>query len=165
MTEPQKRTEMKHETFMLRAIEVSRQSIRSGRGGPFGAVIVKDGAIVAEGRNEVTSALDPTAHAEVQAIRAACRALASFSLAGCEIYTSCEPCPMCLAAIYWARLDRIHYANARQDAARIGFDDEFLYQEVGRPLAQRSIPTRRLLPGEAGAVFAEWDAMADKTPY
>src|SRR5262249_17723277 len=118
------------EIFMRRAIELSLEQARSGAGGPFGAVIVRDGRIIAEGANRVTPSHDPTAHAEIVAIRNACAALHDFSLAGCEIYTSCEPCPMCLAAIYWARLDRIHYANDRADAAGIGFDDAFLYEEI-----------------------------------
>jgi tRNA(Arg) A34 adenosine deaminase TadA len=151
--------------FMRRAIELSRERMNANQGGPFGAVVVKDGAIVAEGWNQVTSANDPTAHAEVVAIREACRKLASFSLSGCEIYTSCEPCPMCLAAIYWARIDRIHYANARGDAARIGFDDARVYDEVARPIASRTIPMARLLGEEAAAVFREWEAKPDKIEY
>ncbi len=139
--------------FMRRAVELSRACIEALEGGPFGAVIVKDGRIVAEGRNTVTSANDPTAHAEVVAIRNACRALATYSLAGCEIYASSEPCPMCLSAIYWARLDGIVYANTRAEAARIGFDDDLIYQEVARPLEELSLPVRRLLGDEALTVF------------
>ena len=150
---------------MRRAIELSLDQVRSGVGGPFGAVIVKDGRIIAEGANRVTSSHDPTAHAEIVAIRNACAALHDFSLAGCEIYTSCEPCPMCLAAIYWARLDRIHFGNGRADAARIGFDDAFLYDEIPQPLDRRSIPTGQLLGEEAWAAFAAWEAKADKIPY
>jgi tRNA(Arg) A34 adenosine deaminase TadA len=151
--------------FMRRAIELSAQRMREGAGGPFGAVIVKDGKIVAEGWNRVTSSNDPTAHAEVTAIRDACKALGTFSLAGCEIFTSCEPCPMCLSAIYWARLDRIYFANSRQDAAAIGFDDEFLYREVSKRVEDRSIPTIKIEMPEARAVFAEWQSKTDKVRY
>jgi guanine deaminase len=153
------------EDFMRRAIALSVEQAASGVGGPFGAVIVKDGRIIAEGANRVTSSHDPTAHAEIVAIRNACAALHDFSLAGCEIYTSCEPCPMCLAAIYWARLDRIHYGNGRADAARIGFDDAFLYEEIPRSIEMRSIPTGQLLPQEALVAFTVWDEKADKVRY
>lgn len=153
------------ETFMRRAIELSRAKMDEGCGGPFGAVIVRDGRIVAEGWNEVTSSNDPTAHAEVQAIRKAAAALGDYALAGCEIYTSCEPCPMCLAAIYWARLDRIYYANTRADAGAIGFDDDFLYTELTVPLERRRLPAAALLRDEALAVFDAWRAKEDKTPY
>ncbi|MDH3236525.1 MAG: nucleoside deaminase [Alphaproteobacteria bacterium] len=135
------------------------------KGGPFGAVVVKDGTIIAEGFNQVTSANDPTAHAEVTAIREACRKLGSFKLEGCEIYTSCEPCPMCLSAIFWARIERIYYANTREDAARIGFDDDELYHEVARPLAQRTIPNEQLLADEGRIAFDAWDAKPDKILY
>ena len=151
--------------FMRRAVELSRACIEALEGGPFGAVIVKDGRIVAEGRNTVTSANDPTAHAEIVAIRNACRALASYSLAGCDIYASCEPCPMCLSAIYWAHLDGIVYANTRVEAARIGFDDDLIYQEVARPLEERRLPVRRLLGDEALAVFREWATLPGRKPY
>ena len=150
---------------MRRAVELSAQHMREGAGGPFGAVIVKNGKVIAEGWNRVTSSNDPTAHAEVTAIRDACKALGTFSLEGCDIYTSCEPCPMCLSAIYWARLDRIYFANTRQDAAAIGFDDEFLYQEVPKSIEARSIPTFKLNVSEAAAVFAEWQAKPDKVRY
>ena len=150
---------------MRRAIALSAEMMRAGKGGPFGAVIVKDGSIIAEGHNMVTSANDPTAHAEIVAIRAACRALNSFSLEGCRIYTSCEPCPMCLGAIYWARLDRIFFANTRADAAAIGFDDSHIYDEIPLPLEHRSVPMRRLLKRDALAVFREWDRMPNKVPY
>jgi tRNA(Arg) A34 adenosine deaminase TadA len=156
---------MNAEAHMRRAIALSREMMRSGKGGPFGAVIVRDGHVVAEGFNQVASTNDPTAHAEIVAIRRACQALGALELAGCEIYTSCEPCPMCLAAIYWARLDRIYYANDRHDAAAIGFRDEFLYREIPLPPDQRAIPTLRLLPAEGQAVFAEWDRKPDKLPY
>ena len=151
--------------FMRHAIRLSAERMRAGFGGPFGAVIVKDGDIVAEGWNMVTSKNDPTAHAEVTAIRRACEKLDTFSLAGCEIFTSCEPCPMCLAAIYWARLDRIYFANSREDAAAIGFDDEHIYGEVAKPIEDRVIPTIKLAMPEAEAVFAEWQAKPDKIQY
>lgn len=151
--------------FMRHAVRLSAERMRQGAGGPFGAIIVKDGNVIAEGWNRVTSDNDPTAHAEVSAIRDACKALNTFSLAGCEIYTSCEPCPMCLSAIYWARLDRIYYANSRDDAAAIGFDDEFLYREVPKPIGERSIPTVQLALPEAAAVFAEWESKRDKVTY
>jgi guanine deaminase len=155
---------MTEDDFMRRAIALSHEMVRSG-GGPFGAVIVQDGAIVAEGSNRVTLAHDPTAHAEVVAIREACVRLGRFSLAGCTIYTSCEPCPMCLGAIYWARLDRIYYANSRLDAAAIGFDDARLYREIPLAIEARSIRMTRLLEAEARAVFAAWQANPDKVPY
>ena len=151
--------------FMRRAIELSREVMDRGGGGPFGAVIVKDGRIIAEGSNRVTSSYDPTAHAEIVAIRIACAALGSFNLQGCEVYTSCEPCPMCLSAIYWAHIDRIYYGNNRQDAARIGFDDDFLYREIALPLEARRVPLVRLLPAEASAAFDAWDANPDKIRY
>lgn len=154
-----------HATFMRRAIELSRKNMLSGQGGPFGAVIVKDGVIVGEGWNKVTSSNDPTAHAEVDAIRNACRSLSNFDLKGATIYTSCEPCPMCLAAIYWARIDKVYYANTRSDAAAIDFDDEFLYSEVAKPLKDRSLPIQPLLRDEAQSVFKEWTAKSDRIPY
>lgn len=150
---------------MRRAIALSADNLRANRGGPFGAVIVRNDEIIAEGVNRVTSALDPTAHAEIVAIRAACAALQQFHLQGCEIYTSCEPCPMCLSAIYWARLERIYFANTRQDAAEIGFDDAFLYAELARADAERALPARRLLAQEARGVFDAWLRKADKIPY
>jgi len=153
---------MKRAAFMQRAIDLSLQMMEAGRGGPFGAVVVKGRKIIAEGNNEVTSANDPTAHAEITAIRAACAALGKFSLDGCEIYTSCEPSPMCLGAIYWARIDRIYYGNTRVDAARIGFDDEFLYTELVQPPERRKIPMSRLLEAEAQEVFRAWERKRDK---
>jgi tRNA(Arg) A34 adenosine deaminase TadA len=150
---------------MRRAVRLSAERMRDGAGGPFGAIVVRDGKVVAEGWNRVTSTNDPTAHAEVTAIRDACEALGTFSLRGCDIYTSCEPCPMCLAAIYWARLDRIFFANSREDAAAIGFDDALIYAEVSKPIEDRVIPTTKLALPEAAAVFAEWQAKADKIPY
>jgi guanine deaminase len=151
--------------FMREAIRISREKMRRNHGGPFGAVVVRRGRIIGRGWNRVTSTNDPTAHAEVVAIRAACRRLKQFRLDDCELYTSCEPCPMCLAAIYWARLRRVFYANTRRDAARIGFDDEALYREVARPVSRRRIPMRQLLRAEAAKAFAEWQAKPDKTPY
>ena len=151
--------------FMWEAIRLSIQNIRDGNGGPFACVIVKDGKIVARGTNSVTSTNDPTAHAEVVAIRNACKELNTFQLTGCEIYTSCEPCPMCLGAIYWARPDRIYYANGRTDAAKIGFDDEFLYEELPKKISDRTIPTVQLMREEALAAFREWDQKQDKIKY
>ena len=155
---------MATDDFMRRAIALSNEMVQQG-GGPFGAIVVKDGKIIAQGANRVTVDNDPTAHAEVVAIRAACAALGSFALAGCEIYTSCEPCPMCLAAIYWARLERVYFANTRSDAGAIGFDDDFLYREIPLPIEARAIPMTRLLGDEARAVFRAWDTKADKVRY
>ena len=151
--------------FMAEAIRLATENVTSGNGGPFGAVIVRDGSILARGVNEVTAHNDPTAHAEVTAIRNACTALGSFSLAGCTIYTSCEPCPMCLAAIYWAHCDAIFYGNSAADAARIGFDDQFLYEELSKPLAERSIPINRLLPEQARESFVAWQNSPFKVEY
>jgi len=155
-----------HEKKMMRsAIKLSHDKMHLGFGGPFGAVIVKDGAVISEGFNQVTSANDPTAHAEVDAIRKACQILETFDLAGCEIFTSCEPCPMCLSAIYWARLDKIYYANSRDDAADIGFDDEMLYREIPKPVSERAITTVQILAEEAIKPFQLWKAKEDKTHY
>jgi len=151
--------------FMARAIQLSMEGVQSGRGGPFGAVIVKDGAIVAEGTNQVTSTNDPTAHAEVLAIREACAKLGSFELKDCELYTSCEPCPMCIGAIYWARLARVYFANTAEDAARIGFDDSFIYNELKQAHANRRIPMMQLMREEALAGFRAWEAKSDKIKY
>jgi guanine deaminase len=151
--------------FMRRAIALSIGNLREGKGGPFGAVIVKGGEVIAEGTNAVTSTNDPTAHAEIVAIREACRKLDSFQLTGCELYTSCEPCPMCLGAIYWARLDRVFYGNCRADAAAIGFDDDFIYSEIPVSVDLRKIPMRQLLPDEAGTAFLEWSNLHDKISY
>lgn len=139
--------------------------MQKGAGGPFGAVIVKDGQIVGEGWNQVTSTNDPTAHAEVVAIRQACKNLSSFELKNAEIYTSCEPCPMCLAAIYWARIEKIYFANTRQDAARIQFDDDFLYQEIPKAMGQRKIPMTQRMQEKAIQVFHEWEQKQDKVSY
>jgi guanine deaminase len=156
---------MNPDDFMRRAIALSREKMDEGAGGPFGAVIVAEGRIIAEGWNQVTSVNDPTAHAEIVAIRAACAALHRFSLEGCEIYASCEPCPMCLAAIYWARLERIYYANDRGDAARAGFDDAAVYREVALPIEARTIPMVRLLSAEGRAAFEAWERKTDRIPY
>lgn len=150
---------------MREAIREADESVRDGRGGPFGCVIVRQGAIIARGRNRVTSAPDPTAHAEIVAIRAACAALGTFRLDDCELYTSCEPCPMCLGAIYWARLARVIYGATRTDAAAAGFDDDFIYREIPLPPAQRSLPLQPLLHDEAQAPFQAWATKADKVRY
>jgi len=150
---------------MREAIRLSRQKMRENQGGPFGAVIVRDGKIIARGWNRVTSDADPTAHAEVTAIRMACRKLKRFHLEECELYTSCEPCPMCLGAAYWARLKRIFYASTRADAAAIQFDDAFIYGEICRPVSRRAILMKPLLRSEALKVFAEWRKKADKVLY
>jgi tRNA(Arg) A34 adenosine deaminase TadA len=151
--------------FMARAIALSLENVQQRAGGPFAAVVVKDGKIVAEGANEVTATNDPTAHAEVVAIRAACRTLNSFDLQDCEIYTSCEPCPMCLGAIYWARPARVYYANSAADAARAGFDDAFIYQEISRPHPERRIPMIQLAQDDALAAFRAWQGKEDKIRY
>ena len=151
--------------FLTIAAKLSRKGMTNMAGGPFGAVIVKDGRVLAEGWNEVTSDFDPTAHGEVNAIRKACKTLNTFTLAGCVMYSSCEPCPMCLGAIYWARLDRLVFANTRWDAAEIGFDDDWIYQEVPKALADRKLPTLHLPNADAKAVFTEWLSLPNKTPY
>jgi tRNA(Arg) A34 adenosine deaminase TadA len=151
--------------FMTRAIQLSLENVHSGRGGPFGAVIVKDGRIIAEGANQVTATNDPTAHAEVVAIRAACSTLGVFDLEGCEIYTSCEPCPMCLGAIYWAHLSRVYFANGDADASKIGFDDSLIYRELAQPIAQRKIPMIQIMREEALAAFRTWESKTNKTEY
>lgn len=153
-----------HESLMSRAIELSKNNIESG-GGPFGAVIVKNGKVVGEGANRVTASNDPTAHAEVVAIRNACQNLNTFDLTGCEVYTSCEPCPMCLSAIYWARISVIYFANTKKDAAKIQFDDDFIYQEIPKAIADRKIPMKQILRSEALKVFELWEQKADKIPY
>ena len=155
---------MEKEDFMRQAIALSEENVRQG-GGPFGAVIVKDGEVVATGTNRVTASHDPTAHAEVSAIRAACQRLGTFDLSGCDIYTSCEPCPMCLGAIYWAHLDHIYYGNNKADAARIGFDDSFIYEELSLERDRRHKPMTELLPHEAKAAFRAWGEKADKQAY
>src|SRR5207253_8803902 len=145
-----------------RAITLALEKMREDDGGPFGAVIVRNDTIIAEGWNQVTSRNDPTAHAEIVAIRRTCALLGTFNLPDCDLYTNCEPCPMCLGAIYWARLRRIYYANTRTDASQIGFDDEFIYGEVGRAPARRTIPHVRLLTDDALAAFKEWAAKPAK---
>jgi len=150
---------------MREAIRLSRAKMRANHGGPFGAVVVRGDRIVGRGWNQVTSTNDPTAHAEMTAIRAACRRLKTFVLEGCELYTSCEPCPMCLAAIYWSRLDQVYYANTRKDAQKHEFDDELIYREVATPISRRRIPMKQLLRGEALAAFKEWGAKSDKVRY
>ena len=151
--------------FLRRAIALATHNVTAGAGGPFGAVVVRHGSIAGEGVNSVTATNDPTAHAEVNAIRAAARALGSFTLSGCELYTSCEPCPMCLAAAYWARMDAIFYGASAADAARAGFDDAFLYAELRKSHARRKLPTVQLLCDEAWASFAAWIASPGKVAY
>lgn len=155
---------MTKEELMQRAIELSINSVRNG-GGPFGAVIAREGEIIAEGSNGVTIYNDPTAHAEVTAIRKACEKLGNFELNGCEIYTSCEPCPMCLGAIYWAHLDKIYYANDRKDAADIGFDDDFIYQEIEVKPQYRKKPSEILMREEGLEAFRIWNKKTDKIEY
>ena len=149
---------------MREAIRLASANVENG-GGPFGAVIARGGEIIATGVNRVTANCDPTAHAEVSAIRAAAQKLGTFNLSGCEIYSSCEPCPMCLGAIYWARLDRLFYGNTKADAARIGFADAFIYKELALPLSERTLRAEQLLGKEAIATFEAWEQKTDKTPY
>ncbi|MGE5106604.1 MAG: nucleoside deaminase [Sphingobacteriales bacterium] len=158
MTEQQKQ-------FMREAIRLSVVNVEEGKGGPFGAVIVKDGKIIARGANCVTLHNDPTAHAEVVAIREACKLLNSFQLDGCEIYASCEPCPMCLAAIYWARPDKLFYANNKEDATAIHFDDNFIYEEIAKPVSERKLFTQQLLREEALKAFEKWQTSLNKIEY
>jgi guanine deaminase len=155
----------KHDGFMKRAIELSLENVRSGRGGPFGCVIAKNGNVIAEGVNEVTASNDPTAHAEILAIRRASQKLSSFELTGCDLYTSCEPCPMCLSAIYWARIEKIYFANLSADAAKIGFDDSAIYAEMKRPPGQRKIEMIQMLREDALAAFHAWETQPGKIPY
>jgi guanine deaminase len=152
-------------SFMKMAIELSLSGMESGKGGPFGCVIVKKGKVIGLGSNAVLETNDPTAHAEIVAIRNACQSLGSFQLEGCEIYTSCEPCPMCLGAIYWARPDKVYYANTKKDAAEAGFDDHFIYQELELPLESRKIPFVKMMQEEANKVFKKWKIKEDKTLY
>jgi tRNA(Arg) A34 adenosine deaminase TadA len=151
--------------FIAEAIQLAVDSVDAGIGGPFGAVVVRDGHIVGRGQNCVTSKHDPTAHAEITAIRDACKALGTFTLAGCDLYASCEPCPMCLAAVYWARIDRLFYAACRDDAAQAGFDDETIYAELGFSIEDRSLPMVRIESELVTRPFEVWKAKADKTPY
>jgi tRNA(Arg) A34 adenosine deaminase TadA len=151
--------------FMQEAIQLSIENVTQGKGGPFGAVVVKDGKIIARGANSVTTNNDPTAHAEVMAIREACKILNTFQLTGCEIYTSCEPCPMCLGAIYWARPDKLFYANTKQDAAAIEFDDNFIYDEIAKPIHQRKLFTQQLMREQALKAFNKWSESQIKMEY
>jgi guanine deaminase len=154
-----------HDPFMARAIQLSLENVHSDRGGPFGAVVVKDGNIIAEAANQVIFTNDPTAHAEILAIRAACKTLGVFNLQACEIYASCEPCPMCLGAIYWSRLSRIYFANTDADAAKIGFDDASIYHEIAQPHAQRKTPMIQMMHEEALQAFRAWENKPNKTSY
>jgi tRNA(Arg) A34 adenosine deaminase TadA len=156
---------MMTEDFLREAIRLSIENVRAARGGPFGAVVVRGQEIVGRGANTVTSSLDPTAHAEIVAIREACRTLGTFHLEGCDLYASCEPCPMCLSAVYWSRLSHLYFAASREDAAQAGFDDAFVQGEIVRPLDRRRLPSRQALREAALAACAEWKASLDKAPY
>lgn len=158
-------TESEEIKFMQEAIKLSVTNVEEGKGGPFGAIVVKDGKIIARGANSVTATNDPTAHAEVMAIRNACNTLQTFQLDGCDIYTSCEPCPMCLGAIYWARPARLFYANSKEDAAAIQFDDQFIYEEIAKPITERKLFTKQLLRDEALEGFVKWSESTLKTDY
>ncbi|MBT2736832.1 nucleoside deaminase [Bacillus sp. ISL-7] len=151
--------------FMEKAIELALNNVMTKQGGPFGAVVVKDGKVIGIGRNEVTGTNDPTAHAEVQAIRDACRNLNDFQLNDCEIYTSCEPCPMCIGAIYWARPKAVYYACTKQDAAKIGFDDQFIYDQLSLPIEYRKIPMKKIFPPDGDIPFRTWENSQDKVEY
>ena len=154
-----------NEKFMQMAIDLSEYNVKQAQGGPFGAVIVKDGMVIARSANRVVPTNDPTAHAEVSVIRLACQELETYNLEGCEIYTSCEPCPMCLGAIYWARISKIYYANTKQDAAEIGFDDHFIYDELQQPMEKRKLPFVQMMHNEALVVFKEWRLSESKKEY
>ncbi|MSU23540.1 MAG: nucleoside deaminase [Opitutus sp.] len=156
---------MSQKKIMREALHLAEAGMRGGRGGPFGCVVVRRGEVIGRGHNRVTSTNDPTAHAEVVAIRDACANLETFQLDDCELYTSCEPCPMCLAAIYWARIPKVFYGNTRADAAAIGFDDDFIYGQIPLPPAQRTIAMQSLLRDEAQAAFSEWSKKSDKVKY
>ncbi|WP_257347326.1 nucleoside deaminase [Pseudalkalibacillus decolorationis] len=156
---------MKGFSFMEKAIEVALENVMSNHGGPFGAVVVKDGKIIGTGRNGVTASNDPTAHAEVQAIRAACQYLNDYQLIDCEIYTSCEPCPMCIGAIYWARPKAVYYACTKEDAAKIGFDDQFIYEQLSLPIDQRNITMKQISPNQFDLPFKTWEKSKDKKHY
>lgn len=158
-------TNIQDQAFMQEAIQQSLKGMENNEGGPFGAIVVKNGQIVGRGNNKVTSSNDPTAHAEVTAIRDACRNLNTFQLDGCTLYTSCEPCPMCLGAIYWARPEKVYYGCTRKDAADIGFDDDFIYSEMALPIAQRQMPMTQILQEEALRVFEKWQEKQDKKAY
>jgi guanine deaminase len=157
--------EQKHKFFMKMAIELSRNGMEQGKGGPFGCVIVKDGNVIGKGSNSVLLTNDPTAHAEMVAIRDACSHLGHFQLDGCELYSSCEPCPMCLGAIYWARPSKVFYANSKEDAAEIGFDDDFIYKELELPKEKRKIPFEQISQFEAKKVFQDWLTIENKNLY
>ncbi|MBI3006366.1 MAG: nucleoside deaminase [Ignavibacteriales bacterium] len=150
---------------MFEAIELSIRNVKEGKGGPFAAIVVKDGRVISRGTNLVTSTSDPTAHAEIVAIREACKVLKSFQLVGCELYTSCEPCPMCMGAIYWARPARVYFGSTRKDAAKIGFDDSFIYNELTKSISRRKIPLIQCMREEALAAFREWQQKDDKISY
>jgi guanine deaminase len=154
-----------HRKFMQMAIRLSEENVLKALGGPFGAVVTRDGKIIARSGNKVTTTNDPTAHAEVSAIRLACKKLKTFDLSGCVIYTSCEPCPMCLGAIYWSRIDTIYYANTKADAARIGFDDQFIYKELEKPMEDRELPIIQMMRPEAQEAFKMWDRSPLKIEY
>ncbi|WP_225999459.1 nucleoside deaminase [Paenibacillus sp. BJ-4] len=156
---------MSNETLMNQAIQLAHQNVVSGHGGPFGAIVVKDGKIIGSGVNEVTSSCDPTAHAEVQAIREACNHLNDFQLNGCVIYTSCEPCPMCIGAIYWARPDAVYYACTKEEAAIIGFDDQFIYEQIALPMEDRSIIMSQIYPPKSKLPFETWSTSVQKIEY
>ncbi len=156
---------MDNPKFISKAIEIAGENVESNSGGPFGAVVVKNGVIIGVGKNQVTSLNDPTAHAEIQAIRAACEYLRDFQLIDCDIYTSCEPCPMCLGAIYWARPRAVYYACTKEDAAKIGFDDQFIYQQLSLPLEKRSIKMKQLFPKEMLTPFTRWEDLKNKQKY
>ena len=151
--------------FMQEAIALSLENVNLSEGGPFGALIVKEGKVIAKGKNQVTANNDPTAHAEMVAIRQACQKLKTFQLRECELYTSCEPCPMCLGAIYWARLDRVYYANTQEDAAQIGFDDRFIYEELKLPIRERQLPMIQIMKSEAREAFLAWVKTQNKIEY
>ncbi|WP_110927922.1 nucleoside deaminase [Bacillus massiliglaciei] len=151
--------------FMKRAIELAYHNVMSKGGGPFGAVVVKEGKIIAEGCNHVTTMMDPTAHAEVQAIRNACKELGSFQLTDCDIYTSCEPCPMCIGAIYWARPRAVYYASTKEEAAQIGFDDHFIYTELAIPMENRALPMMKIQPPDHSLPFTAWEKLVEKAEY
>lgn len=156
---------IENEKRMLESIQLAVENVLTGQGGPFGAIVVKDGQIIGRGSNRVTSLNDPTAHAEVQAIREACSHLNHFQLTGCEIYTSCEPCPMCIGAIYWARPDAVYYACSKEDAAAIGFDDQFIYEQIALPVEQRSIRMKQLKPNDYKLPFEQWAISEIKKEY
>ncbi|MED4225225.1 nucleoside deaminase [Neobacillus cucumis] len=156
---------MSVDKFMEEAIDVALTNVMNSHGGPFGAIVVKEGKIIGRGRNEVTASNDPTAHAEVQAIREACQHLNTFQLDDCEIYTSCEPCPMCIGAIYWARPKAVYYACTKEDAAKIGFDDQFIYEELALPMEYRKIPMKQIFPANGDLPFRTWEKSQNKVEY